>query len=56
MAKSEVNDKLIIDWGDTDPANWRNLPDPDEGDDGNDEDLPTQQYVIDMLGFDPDDL
>ncbi len=59
MAKSKVHDDLIIDWGNTDPANWRNLPDPEEENEEdieNDVDVPTPQYVIDMLGFDPDEL
>ena len=40
-----------------DPADWRNLPDEDGDDDAldRDESLPTPQYVIDVLGFDPDD-
>lgn len=37
----------------SDPANWRNLPDSDLTDD--DEDVPTPRYVKDVLGFDPDD-
>ena len=40
------------------PNNWRNLPDDkgNERDLENDPtDLPTPQYVIDMIGFDPDD-
>lgn len=40
-----------------DPTDWRNLPDEDGDDDAldRDESLPTPQYVIDVLGFDPDD-
>lgn len=40
-----------------DPSDWRNLPDEDGDDDAldRDESLPTPQYVIDVLGFDPDE-
>lgn len=52
---SKINGSSIVNWGNTDPTDWRNLPDP-EGDNENDEDLPCPQFVIDTLGFDPDEL
>ena len=42
-----------------DPTDWRNMPDPDGDDDEaveNDEYVPTPKYVIDTLGFDPDEF
>lgn len=38
-----------------DPADWRNLPEPEQSDDDDDEDLPITQDVLDILGFDPDE-
>lgn len=35
---------------------WRELPDLDDDEYENDEDSPTPQHVIDILGFDPDEL
>ena len=35
------------------PADWRNHPDPDGDEDFEDEERPTPQYVIDLLGFVP---
>lgn len=45
--------------GDIDPTDWRNMPDPDGEDEEaveNDEDIPTPKYVMDTLGFDPDEF
>jgi len=52
---SKINDEAIIDWGGSDPTNWRNMPDPEE-DNENDEDVPCPKFVKDVLGFDPDEL
>lgn len=47
----------VVSWPDHVPVtDWRKQPDPDPDDEGNDEDIPTPQYVIDILGFDPDEL
>jgi hypothetical protein len=48
---------LVLSWeeGD-DPANWRNLPDPDPELDEDPDDIPSPDYVVDTLGFDPDEL
>lgn len=42
-----------------DPNDWRNQPDPDGEQDDlldmDDEDLPAPNYVVELLGFDPDE-
>jgi hypothetical protein len=43
-----------VEWDGVDPADWRDLP--DDGDEDDDEDLPAEQWLIDVLGFDPDEI
>lgn len=40
----------------TDPANWRELEDPDEPEDDDDDDNPISPEVEELLGFDPDEV
>lgn len=57
--KAKLNDDVILDFGATDPRQWRDLPDPEEANEEaieNDVEVPASQYVIDTLGFDPKDL
>lgn len=42
-----------IDFEDSDPSKWRDLPDSDRTED--DEDIPTPRHVKVVLGFDPDE-
>ena len=44
-----------VEWDGVDPADWRNLPDED-GDEDDDVEEPTPEYVEEVLGFDPDEL
>lgn len=41
-------------WDGVDSKDWRDLPDAD-GELENDEDAPAPEYVVEVLGFDPDD-
>jgi hypothetical protein len=51
----------VVSWVDgVDPEDWRNQPDPDGEDnddalDMDDPDIPAEQWLIDILGFDPDE-
>ena len=42
--------------GGIDPRDWRNLPEPEGDEYDDDEDMPAPQWLIDVLGFDPDEL
>lgn len=47
---------LDISFLDANPENWREMEDPDPDDDfEDDEDHPTPQDILSVLGFDPDD-
>ena len=54
---SRIVEGLPIDlhWDDATSLDWRNLPDPD-GEEENDEDVPTPEYVKMVLGLDPDEF
>lgn len=59
MSKAKLNEDVIIDFGDIDPMDWRNLPDPEEENEAaleNDDQVPASQFVIQTLGFDPNEL
>lgn len=48
--------KADLQWPPEVEDNWRDLPDPEGDEYDDDEDRPAPQYVIDVLGVDPDEL
>lgn len=45
---------LGVTWGDYDPADWRNHPEPVGADNDDDDDIPTPKDIVALTGIDPD--
>ena len=54
MQKSMKDLKVVPDWGEYDPEDWREHPDPPGEDLDDDQDEPISADVEMVLGFDPD--
>ncbi len=54
MQKSMKDLKVVPDWGDYDPEDWREHPEPPGEELDDDEDEPISADVEMVLGFDPD--
>lgn len=56
MADEVYDLEADVEFQDTDPNNWRNMPVPDGDENDDDDDTPAPDYVKSVLGLDPAEL